>query len=140
MANTKKWVIAALDCKPSVDTMTDVVAVVHWRKQATEVVDDKTYTADMYGACQIGLPDAETFISFEDLTEEEVITWLKATLDVAAIDSALDAQIDTQKNPPVVTKKAPWITEELPVPLTEEYVAITNPEIASPEDNVNMPE
>jgi hypothetical protein len=122
MANTKKWVIAALDCKPSVDTMTDVVAVVHWRKQATEVVGDKTYTADMYGACQVGLPDAETFISFEDLTEEEVITWLEATLDVAAIDSALDAQIDTQKNPPVVTKKAPWITDETPALIDQDYV------------------
>lgn len=140
MANTKKWVIAALDCKPSVDTMTDVVAVVHWRKQATEIVEDKTYTADTYGACTVSAPDAENFTAFADLTEEIVVPWLEATLDVESIDSALDAQIETQKNPPVVTKKAPWVTEELPIASTEEYVAIVNPEIASPEDNVYMPE
>ena len=119
MANTKQWVIAALDCKPSVDTLTDVVSVIHWRKKATEVVDDKTYTADTYGACAVGAPDAENFTAFADLTEEEVIAWLEATLDVEAIDNALDAQIDTQKNPPIVTKKAPWITEETPAPIAE---------------------
>jgi hypothetical protein len=119
MANTKQWVIAALDCKPSIDTMTDVVSVIHWRKQATEVVDDKTYTADMYGACTVTLPEPESFIEFNDLTEATMVEWLEAVLDVAAIDSALDAQIDFQKNPPVVTKKAPWITEELAAPLEE---------------------
>jgi hypothetical protein len=119
MANTKQWVIATLDCKPLEDTMEDVVSVIHWRKKATEVVDDKTYTADTYGACTVGAPDAENFTAFADLTEEEVIAWLEATLDVEAIDNALDAQIDTQKNPPIVTKKAPWITEELPAPIAE---------------------
>lgn len=111
MSNTKQWVIAALDCKPTVDTMTDVVATIHWRKNATEIVDDKTYTASMYGACSIALPEAESFIAFESLTEAEVIAWVEATLDIAAIDSALDAQLDNQKNPPIISKKAPWITE-----------------------------
>ena len=119
MANTKQWVIAALDCKPSIDTMIDVVAVIHWRKIATEVVDDKTYTADTYGACTITLPEPESFIEFNDLTEATMVEWLEATLDVEAIDNALDAQIDTQKNPPIVTKKAPWITEETPAPIAE---------------------
>jgi len=119
MANTKQWEIAALDCKPSVDTLTDVVSTIHWRKKATEVVDDKTYVSSMYGACTVGAPDAENFTAFADLTEEEVIAWLEATLDVEAIDNALDAQIDIQKNPPIVTKKAPWITEELPAPIAE---------------------
>ena len=111
MANTKQWVIAALDCKPTVDTMTDVVSIIHWRKNATEIVDDKTYTASMYGACQIGLPEAESFIAFESITEAEAIAWLEDTLDTAAIDSALDSQIDMQKNPPIISKNIPWITE-----------------------------
>ncbi len=119
MANTKKWVIAALDCKPSIDAMTDVVSVIHWRKIATEVVDDKTYTSDMYGACTITLPEPESFIEFNDLTEATMVEWLEAVLDVAAIDSALDGQIDFQKNPPVVTKKVPWVSEELPAPIAE---------------------
>ena len=119
MANTKQWQVAALDCKQDIEGLADVVSVIHWRKKATEVVDDKTYTADTYGACTVGAPDAENFTAFADLTEEEVIAWLEATLDVEAIDNSLDAKIETQKNPPVVTKKAPWITEELPAPIAE---------------------
>ena len=119
MANTKQWQVAALDCKQDTEGLADVVAVIHWRKSATEVVGDKTYTGYTYGACQIAPPDAESFIAFEDLTEAEVIGWLEATLDVNAIDASLDAQIETQKNPPVVTKKAPWIVEETPAPIAE---------------------
>ena len=126
MANTKKWVIAALDCKPSIDAMVDVVSTIHWRKQATEVVGEKTYTADMYGACTITLPEPESFIEFDSLTEETIVGWLEATLDVAAIDSALDAQIELQKNPPIVTKKAPWIVEETPIPADQNYTPPVN--------------
>ena len=119
MANTKKWIVAAFDCKPQDGEMTDVVSVVHWRKQATEVVGDKTYTADTYGACAVGAPEEESFIAFDSLTEEVVVPWLEAVLDVAAIDASLDASIEQQKNPPVVTKKVPWVVEETPAPITE---------------------
>ena len=119
MASTKQWQVAALDCKQDTEGLADVVSVIHWRKSATEVVGDKTYTGYNYGACLIAPPDEENFIAFEDLTEEEVISWLEATLDVNAIDASLDAQIETQKNPPVVTKKAPWVTEEIPAPIAE---------------------
>jgi hypothetical protein len=110
MANTKKWVIAGLDVKPSSDGLTDVVSVIHWRKQATEVVGEgQSYVADMYGACAVAAPDVETFVDFANLKEEDIVAWLEATLDVAAIDTALDIQIDVQKNPPVVSKPLPWI-------------------------------
>ena len=111
MANTKKWVISDLEVKPTVDTLTDVVAIVHWRRQAEELVGEKTYIADMYGACSINLPEADTFVPFEELTEATVIGWLESALAVDIIDAALDTQIDTQKNPPIISKKAPWITE-----------------------------
>ena len=117
--STKQWVISSMDCKPKDGDYTDVVITCHWRRQATEVVGEKTYTADMYGACTITLPEPESFIEFDSLTEEAIVGWLEDTLDVAAIDSALDAQIETQKNPPIVTKKAPWIVEETPAPIAE---------------------
>lgn len=114
MSNTKNWIIAALDVAPSDETLIDVVKTIHWRKQATEVVGEKTYTADMYGACSVTPPTPEAFISYQDLTEEEVIAWLEATLDTASIDSALDTQIDVAKNPPIVNKGLPWVTAITP--------------------------
>ena len=109
MTNTKKWVIAALECKPSVDNLTDVVSIVHWRRQATEVVDDKTYIVETYGSCSMPPADAESFIAFDSLTEETVTAWLEATLDVSDIDTTLDAKLELEKNPPLVQKQAPWM-------------------------------
>lgn len=122
MTNTKKWVISAFECKPIVDGLTDVVSTIHWRKEAAETVGETTYTADTYGACTVSEPDAENFTAFEDLTEEVVIPWLEATLDVEAIDATLDAQIETQKNPPVVFKLAPWVTEITPTNIEQNLV------------------
>jgi hypothetical protein len=109
MANTKNWVIAALDVAPSEETLTDVVKTIHWRKQATEIVGEKTYMADVYGSCGVSTPTPEEFVSYADLTEAEVIAWLEANLDVESIDNSLDAQLENQKNPPIVTKPLPWV-------------------------------
>lgn len=109
MSNTKKWAIAALECKPSVDNLTDVVSIIHWRKQATEVVGDKTYIVETYGSCSMPPADAESFIAFDSLTEETVTAWLEATLDVSVIDAGLDAKLELEKNPPLVQKIAPWM-------------------------------
>jgi hypothetical protein len=109
MANTKNWVIAALDVAPSEETLTDVVKSIHWRRQATETVSEKTYMADVYGSCAVNTPTPEAFVSYADLTEAEVIAWLEANLDVESIDNSLDAQLENQKNPPIVTKPLPWV-------------------------------
>lgn len=111
MASVKKWIINDFSCKENVDGLQDVVSVVHWTKTATETVGDIIYSSSMSGACAIALPDAQNFIQFADIKEDDAIAWLEATLDVATIDSALDIDLDAQKNPPLVSKKAPWITE-----------------------------
>lgn len=109
MSNTKQWIISALDIKPTADGLTDVVSTIHWRRQATEVTNVETYVADIYGACAIPAPTPEAFISFQDITEQEVIAWLESELKVEELDATLDAQIETQMNPPIKTVQAPWI-------------------------------
>lgn len=107
--STKNWVINQMDTKPTEDGLTDVVSIVHWRRQATEVVGDKTYIVETYGSCSMPSADAESFIAFDSLTEETVTAWLEATLDVSVIDAGLDAKLELEKNPPLVQKLAPWM-------------------------------
>ena len=111
MANTKNWIIEDFTCKSNVNGLIDVAYVVHWRRRATETVGEKFYNVDEYGACSIGEPDANSFIPFNELTEDVVISWVEAIEDVEAIDRKLDERIEAQKNPPIVAKKAPWIVE-----------------------------
>lgn len=102
------WIISAMDCKVHEGTMTDVVQTVHWRYNATETVDEKTYFAEMYGATAVGEPTPEDFTSYPDLTKEQVVGWLEGTLDVTAMQENLTKQIELQINPIDVTLPPPF--------------------------------
>jgi hypothetical protein len=79
----------------------DIVTTVHW--SATK--QDGEFTASSYGS--VGVEVGDTVIPFASLTEETVKTWLADKLDLEAMESALDAQIESQKNP-VTSTGLPW--------------------------------
>ena len=110
--------VESLERKPSIGDLKDVVVVIHYRMLAK----DGEYSADGYGAIQIGEPDAAAFTAFDDVTVEECKGWAFSTLAVnqnngaeedaeevtaadveAAMKAALDTNIANQKNPPVIS-------------------------------------
>ena len=108
MSNTYTWVISQLEAYPSYEGKTDVVFTVHWRRQAT----DGTHFADVYGSQSVTLEPDAPFTPYADLTQAEVEGWLEDAIGaerVAEMDAALDAQIENQINPPVITPPLPWI-------------------------------
>jgi hypothetical protein len=52
--------------------------------------------------------DPDNFIPYADLTKEDVVAWLEAGLDVEAIKSNLDNQIELQINPVDETLRPDW--------------------------------
>ena len=106
--STKQWVISSMDCKPKDGDYTDVVITCHWRRQATEVVGDKTYFADVYGAVGFSSDNIQNFIPYNELTFDIVCGWLDSSLNVEDLDASLDAQIENQINPPVIQLPLPW--------------------------------
>jgi len=72
----------------------------------TVAANDGTYTSSTYGS--IGLePPAEDAIPYADLTPEMVIGWVQAKLDVPAIESALQEQLNEQAAP-TKAQGVPW--------------------------------
>ena len=109
MAIVYNWVVSAMDEYPTTpDNLQDVVFNVHWRRNATETVGDKTYFADVYGSLAVPAPSAEDFTPYADLTFEQVCGWLEEGLDVEATDMSLATQIENLINPPVVSLPLPW--------------------------------
>ncbi len=98
------WIISAMDVKISEGELKDVVYNVHWRRSAVE----GEYIAEVYGTCAVGNPTPEQFVSYEDLTKEEVEAWLEESLDVEVIDAGLAANIELQKNPIDATLPPPF--------------------------------
>lgn len=67
-------------------------------------------TAGSYGSVGLTDPDPANYTPFDLITKEQAIGWLKATLgdeQVAAIEAALEAQIQEKLNP-THTSGVPW--------------------------------
>lgn len=68
-------------------------------------VVDGEHSAGTYGTTSH--ERGEDFTPYVDLTEDQVIGWVKATLDEPAIEASLAAQIEAKKNPTTATG-VPW--------------------------------
>jgi len=110
MPSTYTWTFDPLEVAAAeIDGHADVIQTVHWR--VTAVSDDaKPLTAYAYGSAPLDAP-GDGFVAFDDVTREQVKGWVLAFIDTdeAAVQSALDDQIDKQRVPPTVSKKpAGW--------------------------------
>ena len=101
---TITWTVTAMNCYPTVGSETDVVFVVHWTCSGT----DGTYTSSVYSTCSVPTPTG-TFTPYSDLTQEQVLGWIWDNgVDKDATEAAVQAQIEAQINPPIVTLPLPW--------------------------------
>ena len=105
---TYNWVISQLECKAKEGDLTDVVYTIHWRYQANETDGDKSYFAEIYSTVTCPNPDPAHFTPYNELTQSQVEGWLNELLPVSDMQANLAAQIETQKNPPIVTPPLPW--------------------------------
>ena len=108
MAITYSWIIEAMDVIPKEGTLDNVVQTIHWRRRGTEVVDGKTYTAEVYSTYNCPSPSPTDFTAYPDLTQAQVESWLDAGLDVPSIDANIATQIQQQIAPPVIQPPLPW--------------------------------
>jgi hypothetical protein len=107
MAITYKWTINALDAKISHDSKDNVINTIHWGYSAVDN-DDATKTASSIGTHSV-VYDADNFTEYADITEANVIAWLEAGLDVEALKTGLDNQIELSKNPIDKTFYSPFV-------------------------------
>ena len=80
------------------------VVTVHYSVTAT----DGDYTANTYGTVGYTQQPNEQYTPYDQLTEPQVVGWVKDSLGVDTVQDALDAQIEAQKNP-VQETGLPWI-------------------------------
>lgn len=93
-----EWQKPTLEVKLVDGSLENVIKTVHWRYKGT----DDDISADVYGALTLPAPDAENFIEWEDMTNEEVYTWLESLLDVEQLETQIAAQIEEIKNPKII--------------------------------------
>ena len=121
-----KWIISSLDSYPkNAEGLTDVICVIHWRYQAEQVQDDKTYFAEVYGASSVPSPDPADFVPYEEVTYEMVCGWLESILDMESLNANLDSQIADQITPKIITLPLPFNNPQLSLQIKNNEVQTT---------------
>jgi hypothetical protein len=71
---------------------------------------DGEYSASLSNIAQFSTENVETFIPYEDLTNEIVVGWVQSVLGVdgvANLEACIQGQIDSQINPPTYPVNTP---------------------------------
>jgi len=117
---TYNWNCKTVDAYPQNGEYADLVYNVHWI--VTGVSDELNPEGIAYSVTSIGtqtldVSDVTDFIPFEDLTNEQVVTWTKGAMgeeQVASIEASIQSQINSLITPTTVT-----LTIGEPVPVIE---------------------
>lgn len=106
MSTTYVWEIHRLESK-TVNGNSDSVCLVHWAKIA--IAEDDTRTR-FCGATPISSEGTTNFTAYENLTETQVIEWVKAaisTSEMTDINKFLEEGLEEARNRQII-KSNPW--------------------------------
>lgn len=115
MAITYTWKITGLKTKDVNAAKPSAIVQTYWQKIGT---DENGNEGTFSGATPFTVDptdDSGPFIPFEQLTEENVLEWIK-TVVVGGYEEHVNDKIEEQiaeKIAPVTEAKLPWATEEL---------------------------
>jgi hypothetical protein len=98
------WSISSMPAYSQIDGQSDVVFEVNWQCQA----QDGLYSALSVGSVPVTYTAGSPFTPYADLTQNQVWGWINPSIDRPAIEANLQAMIDAQKTPTVVTPPLPW--------------------------------
>ena len=101
MAITYKWTINQMNAHIQAEGEDNVIFTVHWTYSGSEEVSGQTYQASQIGAQSFTYVAGEPFVPYTDTEafENVVIGWLEGALDVDAMKTSIDAQIQKQITP-----------------------------------------
>jgi hypothetical protein len=107
--STYTWTIKSMSVMPVLEGETDVVVSAQWNILG----EDQGYTYNLAGWQNFTLQQGEGFVPYNELTEAQVIEWVKNAMSengVASMEAAVQGSLDALNNPPVepVIAPLPW--------------------------------
>ena len=103
------WSVNSLTVMPVLEDKTDVVVTIAWTLTGVE----DAYTSKIEGLKHFNI-FSDSFTPYEDLTELQVINWLKdefGAVYVNGLQSSIESKINELKSPPIKPeqKALPWL-------------------------------
>ena len=98
------WHFGPFECVPKLNSLNNVVEKIYWRLYGS--VED--HTAEANGIVTLETVQTESFILFQELTEEIVKEWVTSRLGMDIIYADIERQLDILVNPRKTVLNAPW--------------------------------
>jgi hypothetical protein len=98
-----------LELAPSLNGLEKVITRVRYNYVG---VDEEGNEGIFAGVTPMPEPNAEGYKPFEELTPEDIVSWLEATADKPHMQERIAKQIESKIAPKYVETTAPWATEE----------------------------
>ena len=105
MAITWTFEFPSLDVVPDFDGKQDVVQTVHWRLTGTTSTGE---TASAYGSFGVAYDPEAEFTAFADIKRADLRAWMKASIDLSNVKSAIKAQLKAQIDPSIASTSPPF--------------------------------
>lgn len=111
MSVNYSWVITSLNCVEQENTLENVVKSVDWKLVASDTHNEKTIDTYVLGNTLFPSPEQSDFVSFSDLTQQQIISWIEQTIPAEEIENCknyLAGKLDLQRVVETVTLPLPW--------------------------------
>jgi hypothetical protein len=106
MAITYSYQITQLEMAPSLDSLPDVVTRIRFKYDGID--SESGYSGSFIGACPVPSPSSGSFTPLNELTETQVIEWVKVAHPTEHMKSQIQKQIQYQINPNYQNVPLPW--------------------------------
>ena len=90
MSKEYRWGIQDLKIAKSSDGLTNVITKIDYRRTLKQIVNSVEYEVHYFGSFKLPSADPQSFTEYQNLTQEQIFTWLDGILPVDFINSRLD--------------------------------------------------
>lgn len=90
MSKEYRWGVQDLKIAKSADGLTNVIKKVYYRRSLKQIVDGIEHNVHHFGEFKLAPANPTSFTEYQNLTQEQIFTWLDAILPVDFINSRLD--------------------------------------------------
>ena len=105
MAITYQWEIMNLHLTRESGSLNNIVNAVSWVYRG---INENHIEGFVSGKQELTSPNAEDFISYNELTRDNIISWLEINIDVNPLKSSIESQIQNNVNYSEYQLPLPW--------------------------------
>lgn len=103
------WKIRKMDVVPVVNSLTNIVKNIHWTYSTSVVINNVDYST-YYSDMTVLSPPETNFITYEELTQDIIVSWLTNIIDMNNLNSIVIERLQNKFSPPIVNIPLPFIT------------------------------